>query len=93
MQEDEGFLVDHNEVRIQQFTLKQKKQGQQGSKSKSITTNISSDVRELAETKHLHPETSGPRSIVRFRVKAQVVGHSVVVQVVEQLRSRSKEAN
>jgi hypothetical protein len=40
-------------------------------------------VRKFAENKHLHPETSRARSIVRFGVKTKVLRQSVVYKVVK----------
>jgi hypothetical protein len=51
------------------------------------------NVREFAEYKELHPQSSRPRAVEIFRIKAKVFGHRVVIKVVHQLRKDPAKAN
>lgn len=51
------------------------------------------NVREFAEYKELYPQSSRPRAVEIFRIKAKVFRHRVVIKVVHQLRKDPAKAN
>lgn len=87
VQKDEGFLMNHDEECIDQFTVafhgREKEESRQQHRTKKNNIIRREYVRKFAEAKHLHPESCSSRAKMRLGIEAKVFCHSIVHEIVD----------